>query len=165
MWLDRAAIGLVAGHGATDMLLPPMRILVSYTTPFLLPSWSITVCFWMASLSHLSREGGTLGSTVLHACLKLLERCQRREMSQLGMLMYMSTVHVPSHYARVWRQHTTRRRALGLLIIVSTVAGIALPRARTDICDSTVRRIIIGHVLCNDVVGVYHMNHPSFLGV
>jgi hypothetical protein len=149
MWLDRAAIGLVAGHGTTDILLAPMQVLVSYALPLLLPPAYVTVCFWMASLSHLSREIGALGSTALHACLKLLEHSHRRETSHLGMLLYMSTVHVPAHYARVWRQHTARRRDLCALMVSSTLAGIALPRERTDICDTTVRRIIIGHVLCN----------------
>ena len=151
MWIQRAAIGLVAAHGATDVLLPPVHVLSSYALPLLLPTdSSVTCAFWISSVAHLSRDLGALGSLVLHGCVKFIDRYATRKASEWIMLLYMSIIHVPRHYVCMWRRMQKNRVVLTALIASTTAVASALPCECTDICNNTVRRIIIGHVLCND---------------
>lgn len=154
-------------HGLTDMwsVQPPLLFpYLSLLLPdFLFDPW-ITPVFLVASVSHMSRDVGLVGSSLLH--LFWGERLLRGGDAFGWATLYLSLVHTPCHY---WRKREEgvlvgRRRwaEMGVATCVSILSrSCYLTRfsrygGNWFHFTSRVQRCVVSHILVED-----HLSSPS----
>ena len=141
------AIALVAAHGATDIVRG--RKLLSYALVALpLPGWIVTCCFASASLAHFAVDVGVPASFALHLGLGCLYATARQGVAFMLLLVYMTLVHVPAHYARVFRDEEHAEGAILFSMQLTAMLAYMAPWGDTYVIDHFAQKIAIAHILC-----------------
>ncbi len=144
----RCALALVQAHGLTD-LRSPQRVL-----PYALAVWpplpgiAVTGAFFAASIVHIARDAGIVGSIALHAAIAALYWQCGQEAAFYAMLAHLACVHAPLHYAAVLREATRASHAsVGLALALTPVFAHMMQRAPHVTVSHTAQRIVLAHVV------------------
>lgn len=155
--LAPAAIA-VGMHGLSDALTHRAAV-----PAYLLavPTWPhTTALFTLASVLHFAEDVGMRNSLVLHACI-VGTATFSVPFSVAITLLYMCTVHVPSHFQRVTPLAGSER--VNLLVAASLVASLVtcVLVARTGltlVVTDSVQRVVCVHI-------AIHLARPLRRGV
>jgi hypothetical protein len=146
----RPLVALVGAHGATDLATrhwPPVYAAFCLTP---LPPKVVTALFVAASLVHFSEDAGADGSIALHSLAGFVWLALGAQRALELMIVYLSFIHVPAHYARCWRRR--RWRALALAAVATVVASALTRPLATVRVSHAVQRLVVAHVACECVV-------------
>ena len=113
-----AAVGM---HGLSDAVTHHAAV-PAYLLA--IPAWPhTTAVFTLASIAHFAEDVGVKNSLLLHACI-VGAATVSVPLSVAIALLYLCTVHVPSHFRRVER--LTGRGLVSTMIVASLVGACCL---------------------------------------
>ena len=142
----RPLVAFVGAHGSTDLATRHWSPIYAACCLTPLPSKVVTGLFVVASLVHFAEDGGPDGSIALHSLAGLAWLALGAQRGLEFMLLYLSLVHTPAHYARCWRRR--RLWALGLAAAATAVVFVAMRPLHTVCVNHAVQRLVVAHVAC-----------------
>lgn len=137
----------IGTHGLTDILC--LRTIPVYAIALRAPIHPLALisALTLCSVAHFSNDLGTTGSLTFHALLAASAASGAYTMAFQALCGFMLAVHIPNHVRRTMRL----RGALRTWATLAIGAVCSIP-CFVDHITEGMQRIVVAHVLCNDVL-------------
>ena len=146
----------IGTHGLTDALC--LRTVPVYAITLCAPIHPrvLVVAFALSSMHHFSNDVGAIGSLLLHTLLGAAAAAGAYTEAFQTLCGFMLAVHIPNHIRRTARMHgaikTWTTLVIGAVCSVPCLVGQITER---------MQRVVVAHVLCNDVLFCTGQNKPN----